>query len=129
MAATRVIPAFDEFEDRDGRFDLSFEMAALEQFAFKGGEEAFAHGVVEAALAFVPSWAGQLLYKVDRLTRSLADFTMLVELFDAQGASFAALTQQFNATSSTDRLTLNYLSGIQLKKTSRTRFTSLYSRT
>ena len=41
-----------------------------------------------------------VVYKVDRLTRSLADFARLVELFDAQGVSFVSVTQQFNTTSS-----------------------------
>lgn len=50
-----------------------------------------------------------VVYKVDRLTRSLADFAKLVELFDAHGASFVSVTQQFNTTSSMGRLTLNVL--------------------
>src|SRR5438034_4179689 len=50
-----------------------------------------------------------VVYKVDRLTRSLADFARLVEIFDAQGASFVPVTQQFNTTSSMGRLTLNVL--------------------
>jgi site-specific DNA recombinase len=50
-----------------------------------------------------------VVYKVDRLTRSLADFARLVEIFDAQGASFVSVKQQFNATSSMRRLTLNVL--------------------
>jgi DNA invertase Pin-like site-specific DNA recombinase len=50
-----------------------------------------------------------VVYKVDRLTRSLADFAKLVELFDAQGVSFVSVTQQFNATTSMGRLTLNVL--------------------
>src|ERR1700730_12662764 len=41
-----------------------------------------------------------VVYKVDRLTRSLADFAKLVELFDAQGVSFVSVTQQFNTTTS-----------------------------
>ena len=41
-----------------------------------------------------------IVYKVDRLTRSLADFVRLVELFDAQTVSFVSVTQQFNTTSS-----------------------------
>jgi DNA invertase Pin-like site-specific DNA recombinase len=48
-----------------------------------------------------------VVYKVDRLTRSLADFAKLVELFDAQGVSFVSVTQQFNTTTSMGRLTLN----------------------
>lgn len=50
-----------------------------------------------------------VVYKVDRLTRSLADFAKLVELFDVQGVSFVSVTQQFNTTSSMGRLTLNVL--------------------
>jgi site-specific DNA recombinase len=50
-----------------------------------------------------------VVYKVDRLTRSLADFAKLVELFDAHGVSFASVTQQFNTTTSMGRLTLNVL--------------------
>jgi site-specific DNA recombinase len=50
-----------------------------------------------------------VVYKVDRLTRSLADFARMVELFDAHGVSFVAVTQQFNTTTSMGRLTLNVL--------------------
>src|ERR1700678_457753 len=50
-----------------------------------------------------------VVYKVDRLTRSLADFARMVELFDAQRVSFVAVTQQFNTTTSMGRLTLNVL--------------------
>ena len=50
-----------------------------------------------------------VVYKVDRLTRSLADFAKIVEVFDAQGISFVAVTQQFNTTTSMGRLTLNVL--------------------
>src|SRR3954454_24221404 len=50
-----------------------------------------------------------VVYKVDRLTRALADFAKLVELFDAQGVSFVSVTQAFNTTSSMGRLTLNVL--------------------
>src|SRR3984893_17679794 len=50
-----------------------------------------------------------VVYKVDRLTRSLADFAKLVELFDAHEASFVSVTQAFNTTSSMGRLTLNVL--------------------
>src|ERR1700704_2171351 len=48
-----------------------------------------------------------VVYKVDRLTRSLADFAELVELFDQHGMSFVSVTQQFNTTTSMGRLTLN----------------------
>ena len=50
-----------------------------------------------------------VVYKVDRLTRSLADFAKIVDIFDAHGASFVSVTQQFNTTTSMGRLTLNML--------------------
>ena len=50
-----------------------------------------------------------VVYKIDRLTRSLADFAKIVEIFDAHRVSFVAVTQQFNTTTSMGRLTLNVL--------------------
>jgi site-specific DNA recombinase len=50
-----------------------------------------------------------VVYKVDRLTRSLADFAKIVEVFDTHGASFVSVTQAFNTTTSMGRLTLNML--------------------
>src|SRR5215216_7183542 len=50
-----------------------------------------------------------VVYKVDRLTRSLADFAKLVEVFDQHQVSFVSITQSFNTTSSMGRLTLNVL--------------------
>lgn len=50
-----------------------------------------------------------VVYKVDRLTRSLMDFSKIVELFDKQEASFVSITQHFNTTTSMGRLTLNIL--------------------
>src|SRR5712671_1170425 len=50
-----------------------------------------------------------VVYKIDRLTRSLADFAKIVEIFDAKGVSFVSVTQQFNTTPSMGRLTLNVL--------------------
>ena len=50
-----------------------------------------------------------VVYKVDRLTRSLADFAKIIEIFDARGVSFVSVTQQFNTTTSMGRLTLNVL--------------------
>ncbi len=50
-----------------------------------------------------------VVYKVDRLTRSLADFAKIVEILDGHGTSFVSITQQFNTTSSMGRLTLNVL--------------------
>jgi site-specific DNA recombinase len=50
-----------------------------------------------------------MVYKIDRLTRSLFDFAKIVEAFDARGVSFVSITQQFNTTTSMGRLTLNVL--------------------
>ena len=50
-----------------------------------------------------------LVYKVDRLTRSLADFAKLIELFEAHSVSFVSVTQSFNTRSSMGRFTLNVL--------------------
>jgi DNA invertase Pin-like site-specific DNA recombinase len=50
-----------------------------------------------------------VVYKVDRLTRSLADFARIIQVFDSRSASFVSVTQQFNTTSSMGRLTLNVL--------------------
>jgi hypothetical protein len=52
-----------------------------------------------------------VVYKVDRLTRSLADFARLVELFDAHGVSFVSVTQQFCAASCEPRLAMTTTSG------------------
>src|SRR6266436_3277221 len=48
MAAMRIVPALDEFEDGHARFYLGFEAAAVEQFAFERGKETLAHRVIEA---------------------------------------------------------------------------------
>lgn len=50
-----------------------------------------------------------VVYKIDRLSRSLADFAKLVEVFDRTGVTFVSVTQQFNTTTSMGRLTLNIL--------------------
>ena len=50
-----------------------------------------------------------IVYKVDRLTRALADSARIVAIFDAAGVSFVSMTQAFNTLSSTGRLTLNVL--------------------
>src|SRR5690242_2521669 len=50
-----------------------------------------------------------IVYKVDRLSRSLLDFTRIMEVFDKRGVSFVSVTQAFNTTSSMGRLTLNIL--------------------
>jgi site-specific DNA recombinase len=51
-----------------------------------------------------------VVYKIDRLTRSLMDFSRIVETFDGHDVSFVSVTQQFNTTTSMGRLTLNVLS-------------------
>src|ERR1700755_2663958 len=50
-----------------------------------------------------------VVYKIERLTRSLADFAKIVEILDQRSASFVSVTQQFNTTTSMGRLTLNVL--------------------
>ena len=50
-----------------------------------------------------------VVYKIDRLTRSLADFSKMVEVFERRGVSFVSVTQQFNTTTSMGRLMLNVL--------------------
>jgi DNA invertase Pin-like site-specific DNA recombinase len=57
-----------------------------------------------------------VVYKVDRLTRSLTDFAKLVELFDSHGVAFVSVTQSFNTTSSMGRLTLSNCSPPYLSK-------------
>src|SRR5262249_29893394 len=66
---------------------------------------------LQRLLAAIPAGSIDVVvvYKVDRLTRSLADFAKMVEVFDARGVSFVSVTQQFNTTSSMGRLTLNVL--------------------
>lgn len=50
-----------------------------------------------------------VVYKIDRLTRSLADFSKMMEVFERHGVSFVSVTQQFNTTTSMGRLMLNVL--------------------
>jgi hypothetical protein len=57
-----------------------------------------------------------VVYKVDRLTRSLADFAKLVELFDKHSVSFVSVIQQFNTTTSMGRLTLNATGSLAASK-------------
>jgi hypothetical protein len=56
-----------------------------------------------------------VVYKIDRLTRSLADFAKLVEAFDARSISFVAVTQQFNTTTSMGRLNASSLVAISCR--------------
>src|SRR3954464_8639078 len=80
---------------------------SLERPALQALLAAVAHGTVDVII----------VYKVDRLTRSLADFAKLVELFDKHGVSFVSVTQQFNTTNSMGRLTLNvFLSFAQFER-------------
>jgi site-specific DNA recombinase len=84
-------------QDRLRRCGLSgdtIERPALKRLLADIGE-----GLVDAVV----------VYKVDRLTQSLADFAKMVEVFDAHGVSFVAVTQQFDTTTSMGRLTLNML--------------------
>ena len=66
---------------------------------------------LQQLLADIAAGRGNIVvvYKIDRLTRSLADFAKIVEILDARGASFVSVTQQFNTTTSMGRLTLNVL--------------------
>jgi DNA invertase Pin-like site-specific DNA recombinase len=80
--------------DDGGLSGGNMERPALQQLL-----EDIRHGLIDVVV----------LYKVDRLTRSLSDFAKMVEVFDAQGVSFVAVTQQFNTTTSMGRLTLNVL--------------------
>src|ERR1700720_4124746 len=66
---------------------------------------------LQQLLADITAGRGDTLvgYKIDRLTRSLADFAKIVEILDAKSASFVSVTQQFNTTTSMGRLTLNVL--------------------
>src|SRR5262249_21864449 len=66
---------------------------------------------LQRLLSDIKAGEGQIIvvYKVDRLTRSLADFAKIVDMLDAHGASFVSVTQQFNTTTSMGRLTLNML--------------------
>ena len=61
-----------------------------------------------------------VVYKVDRLTRSLTDFARMVEVFDAHAVSFVAVTQQFNTTTSMGRLTLSLCAAVMPKKSAAT---------
>ena len=55
-----------------------------------------------------------MVYKVDRLTRSLLDFSRIIEVLDKHGVTFVSVTQQFNTTNSLGRLTLNILLSFEI---------------
>jgi DNA invertase Pin-like site-specific DNA recombinase len=86
--------ALEERYDDGGLSGASLERPALKRLLGDISE-----GKVDAVV----------VYKVDRLTRSLADFAKLVELFEDKKVSFISITQQFNTTTSMGRLTLNVL--------------------
>src|SRR5437016_4060836 len=79
--------------------DGGFSGGSMERPALQRLLEAVASGRINVVV----------VYKVDRLTRSLADFARIVETLDGHGASFVSVTQQFNTTTSMGRLTLNVL--------------------
>jgi len=84
----------------DDRYDDGgFSGATLERPAVKELLRAIEAGKIDCVL----------VYKVDRLTRSLLDFARLMSLFDGHGVSFVSVTQEFNTTTSLGRLTLNIL--------------------
>lgn len=79
--------------------DGGFSGGSMERPALRRLLEDIAAGKVDTVV----------VYKVDRLTRSLADFAKIIEIFDASHVSFVSVTQQFNTTTSMGRLTLNVL--------------------
>jgi site-specific DNA recombinase len=79
--------------------DGGFSGATMERPAFQRLLADVADGKIDIVV----------VYKVDRLTRSLSDFAKIVEVFDQRQVSFVSVTQQFNTTSSMGRLTLNIL--------------------
>src|SRR6516164_9328309 len=79
--------------------DGAFSGASLERPALQGLLTEVRAGRVDVIV----------VYKVDRLTRSLSDFVKLIELFDQHSVSFVSVTQSFNTTTSMGRLTLNVL--------------------
>jgi DNA invertase Pin-like site-specific DNA recombinase len=91
LAQWRLIP--DHYDD-GGLSGASLDRPALQELLRNVGA-----GKIDVVV----------VYKVDRLTRSLADFAKLVERFDRHGVSFVSVTQSFNTTSSMGRLTLNVL--------------------
>ena len=93
---------------KPGQRRLEAHQAAYDDGGFSGGT--LERPALQRLLADIGEAIDVVVvYKVDRLTRSLADFAKMVELFDAQGVSFVAVTQQFNTTTSMGRLTLNVL--------------------
>jgi site-specific DNA recombinase len=84
-------------------FEIATTMAAIPAGAWSGRRSMLLLDIQSHLIDVV------VVYKVDRLTRSLSDFAKLVELFDANKVSFVSVTQSFNTTTSMGRLTLNIL--------------------
>ena len=87
------VPVMDEYDDGD------FSGGNLERPALKRLMEDIKAGKINTVV----------VYKIDRLTRALMDFSKLVEVFDQYGVTFVSITQSFNTTTSMGRLTLNVL--------------------
>lgn len=87
------VPVLDEYDDG------GFSGGNMDRPALKRLMEDIKTGKVQTVV----------VYKIDRLTRSLMDFAKLVEVFDAHGVTFVSITQSFNTTTSMGRLTLNVL--------------------
>ena len=84
---------------RDPYDDGGFSGGTLERPALKRLLADIEEGLVDVVV----------VYKIDRLSRSLMDFSKLVEVFDRSGVTFVSVTQSFNTTTSMGRLTLNIL--------------------
>jgi DNA invertase Pin-like site-specific DNA recombinase len=84
---------------RAGYDDGGFSCATLDRPALQRLLADIAEGRIDTVV----------VYKIDRLSRSLADFAKIVEILDTRSASFVSVTQQFNTTNSMGRLTLNVL--------------------
>ena len=87
------IPVSDDYDDG------GFSGGSMDRPALKRLMQDIEAGLVDIVV----------VYKIDRLTRSLADFSKMVEVFERCGVSFVSVTQQFNTTSSMGRLMLNVL--------------------
>jgi site-specific DNA recombinase len=101
--------ACDAFIDSQRHEGWVCQRAAYDDGGFSGAT--LDRPALQQLLADVKAeWVDTIVvYKIDRLTRSLADFAKIVEILDATSASFVSVTQQFNTTTSMGRLTLNVL--------------------